>query len=64
MGGVEGHAPGESDDGSIRLQRERKERFQQHSGEPNALYARYAELGEQKKVILEQLRKLAEEIGC
>jgi len=62
MGGVKDMPPISYDD-SIRLQRERKERFQQHSRELDRLYARYAELGEQKKVILEQLRELAKEIG-
>ena len=62
MGGVKDMPPISYDE-SIRLQRERKERFQQQSRDLDRLYARYAELGEQKKVILEQLRELAKEIG-
>jgi hypothetical protein len=62
MGGVKDMPPISYDD-SIRLQRERKERFQQQSRELDRLYARYAELGEQKKVILDQLRELAKEVG-
>ena len=62
MGGVKDMPPISYDD-SIRLQRERKERFQQQSRELDRLYARYAELGEQKKVILDQLRELAKEGG-
>ena len=50
-------------DESIAQQRERKERFNQHTRDLDRLYARYAELGEQKKVILDQLRELAKEIG-
>ena len=60
MGGVKDMPPISYDD-SIRLQRERKERFQQQSRDLDRLYARYAELGEQKKVILDQLRELAKE---
>jgi hypothetical protein len=62
MGGVKDMPPISYDD-SIRLQRERKERFQQQSRDLDRLYARYAELGEQKKVILDQLRELAKEGG-
>ena len=62
MGGVKDMPPISYDD-SIQLQRERKERFQQQSRELDRLYARYAELGEQKKVILDQLRELAKEGG-
>jgi hypothetical protein len=62
MGGVKDMPPISYDD-SIRLQRERKERFQQQSRDLDRLYARYAELGEQKKVILDQLRELAKEVG-
>lgn len=58
MGGVK-DAPPMSYDDSIRVQRERKERFQQHTRELDRLYARYSELGEQKKAILDQLRELA-----
>ncbi len=62
IGGVKDMPPISYDD-SIRLQRERKERFQQQSRDLDRLYARYAELGEQKKVILDQLRELAKEGG-
>jgi hypothetical protein len=62
MGGVKDMPPISYDD-SIRLQRERKERFQQQSRDLDRLYARYAELGEQKKAILDQLRELAKEGG-
>jgi hypothetical protein len=60
MGGVKDMPPITYDD-SVRIQRERKERFQQHSRELDRLYARYSELGEQKKALLEQLRELAKE---
>jgi hypothetical protein len=60
MGGVKDMPPISYDD-SVRIQRERKERFQQHSRELDRLYARYSELGEQKKAILEQLRELTKE---
>ena len=62
MGGVKDMPPISYDE-SIAQQRERKERFNQHTRDLDRLYARYAELGEQKKVILEQLRELAKEIG-
>jgi hypothetical protein len=60
MGGVKDMPPISYDD-SVRIQRERKERFQQHSRELERLYARYSELGEQRKAILEQLREVAKE---
>jgi hypothetical protein len=60
MGGVKDMPPISYDE-SIRLQRERKDLFQQHARELDRLYARYSELGEQKKAILEQLRELAKE---
>ncbi|HEV7929887.1 MAG TPA: hypothetical protein VGP12_07115 [Nitrosospira sp.] len=60
MGGVKDMPPITYDD-SIKVQRERKERFQQHARELDRLYARYSELGEQKRAILEQLRELAKE---
>jgi hypothetical protein len=60
MGGVKDMPPITYDD-SVRIQRERKERFQQHSRELDRLYARYSELGEQKKALLEQLRELTKE---
>ena len=61
MGGIK-DAPPISYDDNIRMQQDRKERFNQHTRDLDRLYARYAELGEQKKVILEQLRELAKEI--
>ena len=48
-------------DESVRVQRERKDRIQQHARELDRLYARYSELGEQKNAILEQLREIAKE---
>jgi chaperonin cofactor prefoldin len=60
MGGVKDMPPITYDE-SVRVQRERKDRFQQHARELDRLYARYSELGEQKKAILEQLRELAKE---
>ena len=48
-------------DESVAVQRERKDRFNQHTRDLDRLYARYAELGEQKKAILEQLRELTKE---
>ena len=62
MGGIK-DAPPISYEDNIRMQQDRKERFQQHTRDLDRLYARYAELGEQKKVILDQLRELAKEIG-
>ncbi|SFH55133.1 hypothetical protein SAMN05216299_12144 [Nitrosospira sp. Nsp14] len=62
MGGVKDMPPISYDE-SIAQQRERKERFNQHTRDLDRLYGRYAELGEQKKVILDQLRELAKEIG-
>jgi chaperonin cofactor prefoldin len=60
MGGVKDMPPITYDE-SVRVQRERKDRFQQHARELDLLYARYSELGEQKKAILEQLREIAKE---
>jgi hypothetical protein len=62
MGGVKDMPPISYDE-SIAQQRERKERFNQHTRDLDRLYARYSELGEQKKVILDQLRELVKEIG-
>jgi hypothetical protein len=62
MGGVKDMPPISYDE-SIGLQRERKERFNHQARELDRLYARYSELGEQKKAILDQLRELAKEIG-
>ena len=60
MGGVKDMPPITYDE-SIRVQSERKDRFNQHTRDLDRLYARYAELGEQKKAILEQLRELTKE---
>ena len=60
MGGVKDMPPITYDE-SVAVQRERKDRFNQHTRDLDRLYARYAELGEQKKAILEQLRELTKE---
>ena len=60
MGGVKDAPPASYDD-NIRLQRERTERIQQYSRDLNQLYARYAELGNQKRALLDQLTELAQQ---
>lgn len=60
MGGVKDMPPISYDE-SVRVQRERRDRIQQHARELDRLYARYSELGEQKKAILEQLREVTRE---
>jgi len=60
MGGVK-EAPPASYDDNIRLQRERTERIQQYTRDLNQLYARYAELGNQKRALLDQLTELAQQ---
>ena len=60
MGGVKDAPPTNYDD-NIRLQRERTERIQQYTRDLNQLYARYAELGNQKKALLDQLTELAQQ---
>jgi hypothetical protein len=60
MGGVKDAPPASYDD-NIRLQRERTERIQQYTRDLNQLYARYAELGNQKRALLDQLTELAQQ---
>lgn len=60
MGGIK-DAPLVDYDDKIRLQRERQERIQQYTRDLNRLYSRYAELGEQKKMLLDQLLEAAKE---
>ncbi|SFN43697.1 hypothetical protein [Nitrosospira briensis] len=57
VGGLKDNPPPSYDD-NVRLLRERQERIQQYTEDLNRLYARYAELGEQKKVLLDQLMEL------
>jgi len=57
-GGLKDNPPQSYDD-NVRLLRERQERIQQYTQDLDRLYARYAELGEQKKVLLDQLMELA-----
>ena len=60
MGGVKDAPPASYDD-NIRLQRERTERIQQYTRDLSQLYARYAELGNQKRALLDQLTELAQQ---
>ncbi|PTQ79647.1 hypothetical protein C8R21_12411 [Nitrosospira multiformis] len=60
MGGVKDAPPASYDD-NVRLQRERTERIQQYTRDLNQLYARYAELGNQKRALLDQLTELAQQ---
>jgi hypothetical protein len=60
MGGVKDAPPASYDD-NIRLQRERTERIQQYTRDLSQLYARYAELGNQKGALLDQLTELAQQ---
>ncbi|ODT80135.1 MAG: hypothetical protein ABS69_06740 [Nitrosomonadales bacterium SCN 54-20] len=60
MGGVKDAPPASYDD-NIQLQRERTERIQQYTRDLNQLYARYAELGNQKRALLDQLTELAQQ---
>ena len=57
MGGLKDNAPVSYDD-TVRLQRERQERIEQYTRDLKRFYARYAELGEQKRVLLDQLMEL------
>ena len=59
MGGVKDVPPASYDD-NIRLQRERTERSQ-YTRDLDQLYARYAELGNQKRALLDQLTELAQQ---
>ena len=61
MGGVKEGPPPNYDD-TIRLQRERRERIEQYTRDLNQLYSRYAELGNQKKMLLDQMTELAREL--
>ncbi|PTR10541.1 uncharacterized protein YutE (UPF0331/DUF86 family) [Nitrosospira sp. Nsp5] len=58
MGGLKDNPPQSYDD-NVRMQRERQERIEQYTRDLNRLYSRYAELGEQKRVLLDQLIDLA-----
>lgn len=58
MGGLKDNPPQSYDD-NVRMQRERQERIEQYTHDLNRLYSRYAELGEQKRVLLDQLIDLA-----
>lgn len=53
-GGLSNLPPINYDD-TVRLQRERQERLQRYERDLDELYARYAELDEQKKAILDEL---------
>lgn len=57
MGGLKDNPPQSYDD-NVRLQRERQERIEHYTRDLNRLYTRYAELGEQKRVLLDQLMEL------
>jgi hypothetical protein len=60
MGGVRNAPPTNYDD-NIRLQRERQERVQQYTRDLNSLYARYSELGEQKRALIDRLMEITRE---
>jgi hypothetical protein len=60
MGGVKEGPPPSYDD-TVRIQRERRERIEQYSRDLNQLYARYTELGNQKKALLDQIMELKRE---
>ena len=53
-GGLKDNPPLSYDD-NVRLQRERQERIEQYTRDLKRFYARYAELGEQKRALLDQL---------
>ena len=57
MGGLKDNPPQSYDD-NVRLRRERQERIEQYTRDLNRLYSRYAELGEQKRVLLDHLMEL------
>ena len=61
MGGVKEGPPPSYDD-TVRLQQERRERIEQYTRDLNQLYLRYAELGNQKKILLDQMTELAREV--
>ena len=50
--------PPQSYDEKIRSQKEHQERIQQYTLDINSLHSRYNELGEQKKVLMDQLMEL------
>jgi hypothetical protein len=56
-GGLKDNPPLSYDD-NVRLQRERQERIEQYTRDLKRYYARYAELGEQKRALLDQLIEL------
>jgi hypothetical protein len=56
-GGLSGNPPVSYDD-QVRLLRERQERIQQYGQDLNRLYSRYAELGEQRRALFDQLMEL------
>ena len=56
-GGLKDNPPLSYDD-NVQLQRERQERIEQYTRDLKRYYARYAELGEQKRVLLDQLMEL------
>lgn len=58
-GGGLSNLPPISYDETVRLQRERQDRLQRYERDLNELYARYAELDEQKKAILDEIVELA-----
>ena len=60
MGGLKDNPPLSYDD-NVRLQRERQERIEQYTRDLKRFYARYAEFGEQKRVLLDQLMELTRE---
>ncbi|MEP6605606.1 MAG: hypothetical protein ABJA60_05765 [Nitrosospira sp.] len=61
-GGLKDNPPQSYDD-VVRLQRERQERIEQYTRDLKRFYARYAELGEQKRVLLDQLIELTKVAG-
>ncbi|HET7061131.1 MAG TPA: hypothetical protein VFI43_03025 [Nitrosospira sp.] len=58
-GGGLSNLPPISYDETVRLQRERQDRLQRYERDLDELYARYAELDEQKKAILDEIVELA-----
>lgn len=56
-GGLKDNPPQSYDD-NVRMMRERQERIEQYTRDLKKFHARYAELGEQKRVLLEQLMEL------
>ena len=54
MGGVKNAPPVNYDD-NIRLQQQRETRIRKYADDLDRLYARYSELGEQKKTLIDEL---------